>query len=178
MNPKFVKFYRIVFLIFLALFVTFINLGHFYGCEAGACLTAFIIGFNLFWLIFFYILLDMYRGNWGNHSSKIKARGFYWFGWVLIFLGPLVFYFYSWLPLYLDSYDYRENMGRRGAHTLMGIFYQFLGENFGMWLPALLNLAIASLIIWTGLLIIRKTHPFNKELRDSKKRMQDYSRFR
>lgn len=162
---------------FLALFVAFINLGHFYGCDTDTCFTAFIIGFNLFWLIFFYVLIDMYRGNWGNHSTRIRARGFYWFGWVLVILGPLVLYFYSWLPLYLDSYNYREHMGRRGAHTLTGMFYQFLGENFGMWLPALLNLVIALLIIWTGLLIIRKMHPFNKAPGDSKNGMQDRSRF-
>jgi len=175
MNPKFVKFYRIFFLVVLGLFVAFINLGNFYGCKENSCVTPFIIGFNLFWLVFFYIILNMYRGEWGSHSSKIKYRGFYWFGWFLTLLGPVMLYFYSWLPLYIDSYNYGKYMQRHGVPTLLGRFLQFLGENFGMWLPALVCSIISSLVIWTGVLIIQKKHPFNKQSRDSKRGLLDIS---
>ena len=169
MPPYVVKFYRILFLIVLFLFVALINLGQFYGCDEGSCVTPFIVGFDLFWLAIFYIIFDMYRGNWGGYSPNIRLRGFYWFGWFLTILGPVMFYMYSWLPMYIENYNYGEYMQRHGVPTSLGRLLQYLGENFGMWLPALVCLIVAALIVWTGFLIIQKKHPFNKQFRDSKK---------
>jgi hypothetical protein len=151
-----------LFLAVLGLFVLFANIAHFHKCEENSCVTPFILGFNIFWLIVFIIIFDMYRKSWENYSSQIKLKGLYWFGWVMELLVPYMLYSYSWLPLVRDGYDYRETMlGYGGQPSGIGIELQYLGEKVGMWLPSLTCLLISLVVMWTGSLLIKRKHPFN-----------------
>ena len=164
MNRKIVIFYRSTFLLIIGLFVLLIDIAHFDNCIEGSCLTLFITLFNLIWFIIFFILFDMYRNNWGNFSKQIRNRGFYWFGWFMIVIGPLAMYMFSYLPLVMENYDYREYMTDPRSEWL-GVMLQGLGNRFGFWLPTLIVLLIGVLIMYVGYSIVRKKHSYKRPIK-------------